>query len=237
MDVTANHRPPPSPACSRVSRSPSPPPRTDCSGSSSRPGSATSPASTRTPTGAIRRTRGAPGPRRLGMVGAGRARRDRLRPRRRLRDRLRRPQAPTRAPRWRWRDGGGRHRPVALPERGLGELWLSGRSRPRASTPPPARPGRGSGRGASRPARSASGLAGTGGPLRRRLGAEDLFLGLAGEQRLELLLLDRLALDEHLGDRAQRARGARSSRSLARWCAASTMRRISSSISRAISSE
>ena len=32
------------------------------------------------------------------------------------------------------------------------------------------------------------------------VGTEDLFLGLAGQQRLELLLLDRLALDEDLGD-------------------------------------
>src|SRR5437763_6282636 len=33
---------------------------------------------------------------------------------------------------------------------------------------------------------------------RRLLGTEDLFLGLAGQQRLEILLLDRLALDENL---------------------------------------
>ena len=39
------------------------------------------------------------------------------------------------------------------------------------------------------------------------------------EQRLELLRLDRLALDEDLGDRRQRARGARSRMSCARWWA------------------
>ena len=38
---------------------------------------------------------------------------------------------------------------------------FSGRSRPRASTPPPARPGRGSGRGASRPGRSGIGASGS----------------------------------------------------------------------------
>ena len=32
------------------------------------------------------------------------------------------------------------------------------------------------------------------------VGAEHFLLGLAGEQREELLLLDRLALDEHRGD-------------------------------------
>src|SRR3954468_150907 len=48
-----------------------------------------------------------------------------------------------------------------------------------------------------------SGLARDGRARRRSLGAEDLILGLAGEQALELLLLDRLALDEDLGDRAQ----------------------------------
>src|SRR5579875_2833639 len=39
---------------------------------------------------------------------------------------------------------------------------------------------------------------------RRRLGAEDLLLGAALEQRLELVLLDRLALDEDLGEERQR---------------------------------
>src|SRR4051794_9750604 len=39
---------------------------------------------------------------------------------------------------------------------------------------------------------------------RRLVGTEDLLLGLAGEQRLELLLLDRLALDEDLGDDLER---------------------------------
>src|SRR4051812_50081734 len=48
-----------------------------------------------------------------------------------------------------------------------------------------------------------SGLARDGRAGRRSLGAEDLILGLAGEQGRELLLLDRLALDEDLGDRAQ----------------------------------
>src|SRR5262249_38943513 len=33
--------------------------------------------------------------------------------------------------------------------------------------------------------------------------AEDLFLGLAGEQRLELLAFDRLALEQQLGDRLE----------------------------------
>src|SRR4051794_36660866 len=48
-----------------------------------------------------------------------------------------------------------------------------------------------------------SGLARDGRAGRRSLGAEDLILGLAGKQGRELLLLDRLALDEDLGDRAQ----------------------------------
>jgi hypothetical protein len=39
---------------------------------------------------------------------------------------------------------------------------------------------------------------------RRRLGAEDVFLALPFEQRLELLALERLALDEDLGDRLER---------------------------------
>jgi hypothetical protein len=79
---------------------------------------------------------------------------------------------------------------------------FSGASRPRASAP--ARPGRGSGRGASgRGARSGP-SARAGCRLRRRLlGPEDLLLGAAGEQGVELGLLDRLALDEDLGDRGQ----------------------------------
>src|SRR5204863_368624 len=39
---------------------------------------------------------------------------------------------------------------------------------------------------------------------RRLLRPEDLLLGLAGQQRLELVLLDGLALDEDLGDRHER---------------------------------
>src|SRR5688572_14895446 len=42
------------------------------------------------------------------------------------------------------------------------------------------------------------------GAERRLVGPEDLFLGLAGEQRLKLLALDRLALEQQLGDRRQR---------------------------------
>src|SRR4051794_17740114 len=48
-------------------------------------------------------------------------------------------------------------------------------------------------------------LDGEGRSARRLVGTEDLLLGLAGEQRLELLLLDRLALDEDLGDDLERA--------------------------------
>src|SRR5436305_1978480 len=40
---------------------------------------------------------------------------------------------------------------------------------------------------------------------RWRLGPEDILLGPAGEKRLELLLLDRLALDQDLGELLQRA--------------------------------
>src|SRR4051794_286950 len=47
-------------------------------------------------------------------------------------------------------------------------------------------------------------LDGEGRRARRLVGTEDLLLGLAGQQRLELLLLDRLALDEDLGDDLER---------------------------------
>ena len=69
-----------------------------------------------------------------------------------------------------------------------------------------------------------------------RLLDEDVLLGLAGEQPLELVLVDRLALDE---DRRQLVQLVdvllEHLRAVA--CASSITRRISSSISRAISSE
>src|SRR4051794_20397249 len=88
------------------------------------------------------------------------------------------------------------------PERGLDDVGLFGietagldRATGQAGTRERAR-GRAAlgGRLLDRERRSARGL----------LGTEDLLLGLAGEQRLELVLLDRLALDEDLGDDLER---------------------------------
>ena len=113
-----------------------------------------------------------------------------------------------------------------------------GRECARASRPcrprGPASAGAGSG-AARRPACARARAAGSGSARRRRR-AEHLFLGLAGEQLLELLALDRLALEQDPREAVEVARGAPRT-SLAVWCASSTMRRISSSISRAISSE
>src|SRR5688572_27608737 len=110
--------------------------------------------------------------------------------------------------RWGNRDAGVR---AALPgpaaPRGLGEVRLLGQ-REAAGL------GRTAGEaGARERARDVpAGAIGGRGQLRalrgpvggRRVGAEDLFLGLAGEQRLELLALDRLALEQQLGDVGER---------------------------------
>jgi hypothetical protein len=66
--------------------------------------------------------------------------------------------------------------------------------------------------------------------------SEHLLLRLAVQQLDELLALDRLALQQDPEVMSSFVRCC-SRISLASWCASSTMRRISSSISRAISSE
>ena len=97
---------------------------------------------------------------------------------------------------------------LATPSRRAGAVELS----PRISAVPPARPGRGcgSGRGCAT-GRRALGL----GRGRRRLllglrCSEDLVRGLAGQQSLELLALDRLVLEQQLARAGRARRGGRS---------------------------
>src|SRR3954471_22323145 len=59
-------------------------------------------------------------------------------------------------------------------------------------------------RGGAGGALGARGQLGGGGRRADLVGPEDVLLGLAGEQRFELGLLDRLALDEDLRDRLER---------------------------------
>src|SRR4029078_11964847 len=88
-------------------------------------------------------------------------------------------------------------------------LGSAARQRParQAQLPRPARAAAQAGAGEARLARRAVAGARQLGPLgragvaRRVVRAEDLLLGLAGEQRLELVALDRLALEQPLGNR------------------------------------
>src|SRR3954453_1486255 len=115
---------------------------------------------------------------------------------------------------------------------------FSGSPTPRASTPPPASPGRGSGRGASRPGRSAgAGVPGTfggGEAVSASAKTSSSVLPARSATNSSFSIVSRLRSTSEIVSRRWRCSV---SRSFARWWAASTIRRISSSISRAISSE
>ena len=126
-----------------------------------------------------------------------------------------------------------------------GRCPVPGREVPPAEVPRAALAGVAAGVARARPRHRPRALALGPFRLRRRLDRlrrlllvdEDLVLGLAVEQGDELLGVDRLRARAGSWRSGRAPRACSVSRSLAVWWAASTMRRISSSISRAISSE